>query len=83
MEGAGPAICGEAARTGRLLAVDEDYQGFGLSGELSAVVLEAGISCRFARVCTQETIPYARSLEDAVLPNKKRICAAARELMES
>ncbi len=76
------AVCEEVARTGRLLVVDEDYEGFGLSGELSAVVLEAGISCKYARVCTQTTIPYARELEDQVLPNKKRICAAARELMQ-
>ncbi len=76
------AVCEEVARTGRLLVVDEDYEGFGLSGELSAVVLEAGISCKYARVCTQTTIPYARELEDQVLPNKKRICVAARELMQ-
>jgi pyruvate dehydrogenase E1 component beta subunit len=72
-----------AARTGRLLVVDEDYAGFGLSGELSAVVLEAGISCKYARVGTQTTIPYARGLEEQVLPSVRRICAAARELMES
>ncbi len=75
------AVCEEVARTGRLLVVDEDYEGFGLSGELSAIVLEAGISCKYARVCTRTTIPYARELEDRVLPNKNRICAGARELM--
>lgn len=68
--------------TGRLLVVDEDYEGFGLSGELAAVVLEAGIPLRFARVCTQTTIPYARHLEDEVLPNVQRIVAAARELVK-
>ncbi len=77
------AVCELAARTGRLLVVDEDYAGFGLTGELSAVVLEAGISCKYARVGTQTTIPYARDLEEQVLPSVKRICAAARELMES
>ncbi len=76
------AVCEEVARTGRLLVVDEDYEGFGLSGELSAIVLEAGISCKYARVCTRTTIPYARELEDRVLPNKNRICASARELMQ-
>ncbi len=69
------------ARTGRLLVVDEDYEGFGLSGELSAVVLEGSIRCRYARVCTQSTIPYARHLEDRALPNVERICAAAQRLM--
>jgi pyruvate dehydrogenase E1 component beta subunit len=75
------AVCEEAARTGRLLVVDEDYEGYGLSGELSAIVLEASISCKYGRVCTQTTIPYARELEDQVLPNRKRICAGARELL--
>jgi pyruvate/2-oxoglutarate/acetoin dehydrogenase E1 component len=75
------AVCEGVARTGRLLVVDEDYESFGLAGELSAVVSEAGVSCRYARVCTQTTIPYARHLEDQVLPNKQRICAAARQLM--
>jgi pyruvate dehydrogenase E1 component beta subunit len=64
-----------------MMVVDEDYEAFGLSGELSAVVLEAGISCRFARVCTQTTIPYARNLEDRILPNTERIYAAATQLM--
>ena len=75
------AVCEAVARTGRLVVVDEDYEGFGLSGELAAVVLEAGISCKYGRVCTQTTIPYARRLEDEVLPNKKRISAAVRQLL--
>jgi len=75
------AICEAVAKTGRLLVVDEDYEAFGLSGELSAVILEAGISCKFTRVCTQTTIPYARRLEDECLPNTQRICDAARRLM--
>jgi len=76
------AVCGAVAKTGRLLAVDEDYEGFGLSGELAAVVLEAGIAAKFARVCTKETIPYARDLEDQTLPNVQRITATAQQLME-
>jgi len=44
-----------------MLVIDEDYEGFGLSGELAAIVLEAGISVKYARVCTQTTIPYSRS----------------------
>jgi len=75
------AVCEAVARTGHLLVVDEDYEGFGLSGELSAIILEAGISCRYRRVCTRATIPYARHLEDQSLPNIERICASARELM--
>jgi pyruvate dehydrogenase E1 component beta subunit len=74
-------ICRETAKTKRMLVVDEDYEGFGLSGELAARVLEAGISVKFARVCTQTTIPYARDLEDETLPNTTRIVEAAERLM--
>ena len=35
-------VIGSTSKTGRMLVVDEDYQGFGLSGELAATVLEAG-----------------------------------------
>ncbi len=76
------AVCEAVAQTGHLLVVDEDYEGFGLSGELSALVLEAGISCKYARVCTQTTIPYARHLEDQILPNKPRIYASVRQLLQ-
>ena len=61
--------------------MDEDYEAFGLSGELAATVLEAGIPCRFARVCTRTTIPYAPHLERETLPNIDRITAAARKLL--
>jgi pyruvate/2-oxoglutarate/acetoin dehydrogenase E1 component len=76
------ALCEEVGRTRHLLVVDEDYEGFGLSGELAAVALEAGISFKYARVCTQTTIPYTRDLEDETLPNVKRIVAACRTLVE-
>ena len=75
-------LCEMVAQTGHLLVVDEDYEGFGLSGELAAVVLEANIPCKFARVCTQTTIPYARHLEDLVLPNTERIYNSAIQLIQ-
>lgn len=75
------AICRAVSRSGRLLVVDEDYEGFGLSGEVAAAVLEAGLQTRYRRVCTQETIPYARHLEDQVLPNVQRIVETSLELM--
>jgi pyruvate dehydrogenase E1 component beta subunit len=76
------AVCEAIAKTGYLLVVDEDYEGFGLSGELSAVVLEAGITCKYARVCTRTTIPYSRQLEDQILPSRKRIYDGVRQLMQ-
>jgi pyruvate dehydrogenase E1 component beta subunit len=74
------AIAASVARTRRLLVVDEDYREFGLSGEVAAVALESGLAPRFARVCLEGTIPYARHLEVAALPNADRIAAAVRSL---
>jgi pyruvate dehydrogenase E1 component beta subunit len=73
-------VCGEVGQTGRLLVVDEDYREFGLSGELAASVLEAGLSPKFGRVCTESTIPYSRTLEEEILPNIRCIVEAARRL---
>jgi len=75
-------LCEEVGHTKKLLVVDEDYEGFGLSGELAAIVLEEGIAFKYARVCTQTTIPYARELEDETLPNVKRIVDACMKLVE-
>jgi pyruvate dehydrogenase E1 component beta subunit len=65
------------------LAVDEDYKEFGLSGELASIVMELGISPRYGRVCTEETIPYSRDLEDQILPNTSRILDAALRLIKA
>jgi pyruvate dehydrogenase E1 component beta subunit len=73
----------EIAKTGRMLVVDEDYEGFGLSGELAALVLEADIPFKYRRVCTKTTIPYSRELEDQTLPNTQRIIEAAWQLLEN
>ena len=75
------ALCEALGRTRRLLVVDEDYEGFGLSGELAAVALEAGLTFQYARVCTQTTIPYARQMEDETLPNVRRIIRACQQLL--
>ena len=75
------AVCESVAATGHLLVVDEDYETFGLSGELVAVVAEAGIPFKFGRVCTRTTIPYDRQREDETLPNVERIITAAHSLV--
>ena len=75
-------VCGSVAKTGRLLVADEDYKHFGLSAELAATVLEAGVPARYARVCVEHTIPYDRRREAQALPNVKRIVTAAAGLME-
>jgi pyruvate dehydrogenase E1 component beta subunit len=77
------AVCRSVSTTGRLLVVDEDYKEFGLSGETAASVLEAGLPVKFGRVCTEETIPYSRELEDGVLPGTNRIVQSALGLLHS
>ena len=77
------ALLESVSKTGRLLAVDEDYRDFGLSGELAARVLETGLTVKYGRVCTEETIPYSRKLEDQTLPNTTRIVAAALKLLNN
>jgi pyruvate dehydrogenase E1 component beta subunit len=69
-------------KTGHLIVVDEDYKDFGLSGELAARLLESGITFKYGRVCTQQTIPYSRQEEDRVLPNTIKICNTVLELIK-
>ena len=78
------AIVRSVAKTGRLIVVDEDYQSFGLSGEVIAAVVERDPSLlkHVARVCVPDVpIPYAHQLEYAVLPTPARIEKAVRDAM--
>jgi pyruvate dehydrogenase E1 component beta subunit len=75
------AVLDLATRTRRVLVVDEDYTRGGLSGEVAALLAERGVAAAYARVTTEETIPYARGLEAAVLPNVGRIVERARVLV--
>jgi acetoin:2,6-dichlorophenolindophenol oxidoreductase subunit beta len=74
------ALVGLARDSGRVVAVDEDYTRGGLTGEIAAVMAEAGVAARFARVAVDGVIPYARDLEEAALPTVHRIVEAARRL---
>ncbi len=79
------AILDSVAKTGRLLVVDEDYLSFGMSGEIAAIIAESDPRLLLApvvRVAVPDVpIPYARSLEYAVLPTKERIVSAIKEIM--
>ena len=78
------AIVRSVSKTGRLVVVDEDYQSFGLSGEVIAVVAEHDPTLlkRASRVCVPDVpIPYAHALEYAVLPTRERIEAAVRKIV--
>ena len=70
-----------ARRAGRVLVVDEDYTRGGLSGEVAALLGERGVAAAYARVTTEETIPYSRELEELVLPSVPRIVETARQLV--
>lgn len=75
------AVVDLARATGRVVVVDEDYVRGGLSAEVAAVLAEERVAAAYARVATGGTIPYARHLEAAVLPNVPRVVAAARTVL--
>jgi len=75
-------VIASARKTGKVLVVDEDYISFGLSGEVAAVLGDAGLKVDFRRVCTEDVVPFARHLEDEALPNVARITEAAQRLCE-
>jgi pyruvate dehydrogenase E1 component beta subunit len=77
-------ILGSVAKTGRLVVVDEDYQSFGLSGEVVATVTDIDpgmLRAPVARVANPDVpVPYSRPLEYAVLPRQDRIEAAVHRV---
>jgi pyruvate dehydrogenase E1 component beta subunit len=73
-------ITSTVGETGRVVVVDEDYVRGGLSGEVAAVLLEAGLTPRFARVAPPGTLPFARDLEAASLPSAAAIRKAVASL---
>ncbi|MGC8470983.1 MAG: alpha-ketoacid dehydrogenase subunit beta [Acidimicrobiales bacterium] len=79
------AIVESVSRTGRLVVVDEDYRSFGMSAEVMATVAERDpslLTVAPVRVAVPDVpIPYARALEQAVLPTPERIRAAVRQVM--
>ena len=73
-------------KTGRLLVADEDYLGFGLSGEIAAVIAEhldtVRLKAQVKRLAVPNVpIPYSRPLEQFVIPQVKNIVHAVQELM--
>ncbi len=76
------AILQSVAKTGRLVVVDEDYQSFGMTGEVAATITDADPSLLKAPVVRvgnpDVPVPYAHALEYAILPRPDRIEAAIR-----
>ena len=80
------AILKSVRKTGRLLIADEDYLGFGLSGEISALIAEnldtVSLKAPIKRLAVPNVpIPYSRPLEQFVIPQVANIVLAAQELM--
>jgi len=71
-------------KTGRLLVVDEDYRSFGVTGEVIARTAEGALdSLRAVRrlALPDVPIPYARPLENEVIPGTADISTALRSLL--
>ncbi|SIR56898.1 alpha-ketoacid dehydrogenase subunit beta [Natronorubrum thiooxidans] len=69
-------------KTGRLVVVDEDYRSFGLTGEVISRVVEAEPDALEAveRLAIPDVpLPYARPLENRVIPDSDDIEDAIRQ----
>jgi len=82
------AVLKSVAKTGRLLVADEDYLGFGLTGEIAAIVAEnldtVVLKAPVRRLAVPNVpIPYSRPLEQFVIPQVQNIVEAAQSLMKS
>jgi pyruvate dehydrogenase E1 component beta subunit len=73
-------------KTGRLVVVDDDYQSFGVTGEIIALAsIEAFDSLKAApqRVAYPDIpVPFARPMEQFALPNKDKIIASVRATLQ-
>ncbi len=79
------AYLASAAKTHRVLIVDEGWRSGSLSAEISARIMELGfydLDLPVQRLCTAEVpIPYARHMEEAALPQAATIAETARRMM--
>ena len=81
----GDTILESVAKTHRAVVVDEGWRSGSLAAEVSARIMEGAfydLDAPVARVCSREVpMPYAKHLEDAVLPQAENIVRAASELL--
>jgi len=82
------AIRNSVRKTGRLVIADEAGPTAGFSAEIAALATEdaatfARLKAPIKRVCAlQVPIPYSPVLEDHVFPNRHRIVAGVREVLD-
>jgi pyruvate/2-oxoglutarate/acetoin dehydrogenase E1 component len=85
----GNAIRASVQKTGRLVVADEAGPTAGASAEIATLVTEdratfSRLKGPVKRVCAlQVPIPYSPILENHVFPNREKIAAGVREVMES
>ena len=73
-------------KTGRLVVVDEDYHSFGVTGEVVASVADRDLGALEAveRVAVPDVpIPYARPMEDEVIPDADDIEERVRAVLSA
>jgi acetoin:2,6-dichlorophenolindophenol oxidoreductase subunit beta len=75
-------------KTGRLLVADEDYLGYGLTGEISALVAEnldsVALKAPIRRLAVPNVpIPYSRPLEQFAIPQVDAIVQAGARLIDA
>ena len=72
-------------RTHRALVVDEGWRSGGISAEIAARIMEGAfyeLDAPVARLCSLEApMPYAKHMEDAVLPQADRIVDLVRHMV--
>jgi len=79
-------VIASVAKTGRLLIADEDYLGFGMTGEISAIIAEnldkLVLKSPVMRLAVPNVpIPFSRPLEQFVIPQVTSIVESVEKLM--
>ncbi|MGM0590508.1 MAG: alpha-ketoacid dehydrogenase subunit beta [Halobacteriota archaeon] len=78
-------VLNSVSKTGRLVVVDEDYRSFGVTGEIIARVAEHALDDLDAveRLGIPDVpIPYARPLEQEVIPDSEDIVEAVQRTQQ-
>ena len=77
-------VFNSVAKTGHLIVVDEDYQSYGVTGEIIATIAERDVAVLKAspqRVAYPDIpIPFTRPMEQFALPNPDKIVAAYNKM---
>jgi pyruvate dehydrogenase E1 component beta subunit len=79
------ALIASAAKTGRVIVVDEGHRSYGASAELAAVVAEGAfwhLDAPVLRLGAMDVpIPFSPVLEDETVPTVERLLESARQLI--